>query len=179
MHSLVAAGLPQEEIGVLAMYRQQIKLLVSTLQEDASSVEMLTADQSQGRDKECILISLTRSNKEGKVSCHLVNDWFGHITNLHEQQVGDLLQDWRRLNVCLTRAKSKLVLFGSRSTLQDVLADLFGLLEEKSWIYRLAEDANINHCLSNKRKSTISSHVEKNARLRILFPLDPNFEIDA
>jgi len=31
-------------------------------------VEILTADKSQGRDKECILISLVRSNEDGNVS---------------------------------------------------------------------------------------------------------------
>lgn len=30
-------------------------------------VEVLTADKSQGRDKECIIMSLTRSNEYGSV----------------------------------------------------------------------------------------------------------------
>lgn len=33
-------------------------------------------------------------------------------------QLGELLKDWRRLNVALTRAKHKLVLLGSVSSLQ-------------------------------------------------------------
>jgi len=31
--------------------------------------------------------------------------------------VGDLLRDWRRINVAVTRAELKLVMFGSQSTL--------------------------------------------------------------
>ena len=57
-------------------------------------------------------------------------------------QVGDLLKDWRRLNVCFTRAKQKLVIFGSRSTLTatPLLSRFFELLEGKSWIYALPSD---------------------------------------
>jgi DNA replication ATP-dependent helicase Dna2 len=53
--------------------------------------------QYQGRDKECIIVSLVRANDKGLV--------------------GDLLTDWRRINVAITRAKHKLVFFGSASTL--------------------------------------------------------------
>lgn len=57
-------------------------------------MERLTADQFQGKDKDCVIISLVRSNSQN--------------------QIGDLLQDWRRLNVAFTRAKSKLIIIGSR-----------------------------------------------------------------
>jgi DNA replication ATP-dependent helicase Dna2 len=51
-------------------------------------------------------------------------------------QVGELLHDWRRLNVCFTRAKSKLLLIGSRATLEasPVLASFFELCDERGWI---------------------------------------------
>lgn len=54
-------------------------------------------------------------------------------------QVGDLLKDWRRINVCLSRAKSKLIVIGSRSTLLnvDVLRRFFEIIDEKSWQYVL------------------------------------------
>lgn len=54
-------------MAVITPYRQQIKLL-SSLFTDMPKVEILTADKSQGRDKECILISLVRSNESGQVS---------------------------------------------------------------------------------------------------------------
>ena len=59
---------------------------------------MSTVDRFQGRDKDCIIVSLVRSNEEGKV--------------------GGLLKDWRRINVAFTRAKKKLILVGSESTLR-------------------------------------------------------------
>ncbi|KAI9606715.1 hypothetical protein H4Q26_006252 [Puccinia striiformis f. sp. tritici PST-130] len=70
-------------------------------------LEILTADKSQGRDKDCIIMSMVRNNAE--------------------EEVGELLKDWRRINVCLTRAKRKLVIFGSKQTLRhsQVLNDFF------------------------------------------------------
>lgn len=70
VRAFLAAGLPADEIGVITLYRQQIKLLSSMLQ-DEPAVEVLTADRSQGRDKECIVMSLTRSNDENKVRATL------------------------------------------------------------------------------------------------------------
>ena len=66
-----------------------------------------------------IPISLCRSNKE--------------------KIVGSLLADLNRLNVSLTRAKSKLIMVGNLETLSrgDVLASLFSILEKKSWIYKI------------------------------------------
>jgi DNA replication ATP-dependent helicase Dna2 len=53
------------------------------------------------------------------------------------------LRDWRRINVCVTRAKSKLVMYGSRSTLQaePILAQLLQVADEAGFIYRLPGDA--------------------------------------
>lgn len=50
--------------------------------------------------------------------------------------MGDLLRDWRRVNVAVTRAKRKLILIGSLSTLKGSLLfqELFDLLERKDWV---------------------------------------------
>ncbi|PRQ72091.1 AAA domain-domain containing protein, partial [Rhodotorula toruloides] len=120
--ALAGSGVDEEEIGVISLYRQQIKLLSRQLSSHPG-VEILTADRSQGRDKECIVLSLVRSNTSGNA--------------------GDLLKDWRRINVCLTRAKSKLVIFGSRSTISHVqlMADFVRLVEAKGWVYELPAGA--------------------------------------
>lgn len=82
-------------------------------------LEVLTIDKSQGRDKDVVLLSLVRSNQ----ACN----------------AGKLLQDWRRLNVAITRAKKKLVLVGSYRTLNSIphLADLLKLMSSKQWCYSL------------------------------------------
>lgn len=68
---LLGCGIEEQQIGVISLYRQQLKLLGYLLQE-RKSIEMLTADRSQGRDKECIIISLVRSNDDGLVRVYSV-----------------------------------------------------------------------------------------------------------
>lgn len=80
---------------------------------------MLTVDKCQGRDKDVILLSLVRSNGE----CN----------------AGNLLRDWRRLNVAITRAKKKLVLVGSQTTLRTIphFLDLLALMAQRQWLLPL------------------------------------------
>ncbi|KAJ3553389.1 hypothetical protein NM688_g3640 [Phlebia brevispora] len=123
---LLRSGIHEEQIGVISLYRQQIKLL-SYLLQDHKSIEILTADRSQGRDKDCIIISMVRSNEYGTI--------------------GDLLKDWRRINVSFTRARSKLVIFGSRSTLKTapLLREFFQLMENRNWTLTLPANAHQIH----------------------------------
>lgn len=118
--------MPASEIGVITPYRQQIKLLVYLL-EHAPGVEIITADKAQGRDKACVIMTMVRSNEEG--------------------QVGDLLRDWRRINVCLTRARQKLILIGSHSTLKgsEILHNFLKLVGRRGWIYGLEQGDELVH----------------------------------
>ncbi|KAG8903622.1 Tripartite DNA replication factor [Tulasnella sp. 403] len=133
---MLASGIQGEQIGIISPYRQQIKLLCHLFQDTPGykDIEILTADRSQGRDKDCIVISMVRSNDSN--------------------QVGDLLRDWRRLNVSLTRGRAKLVIFGSQSTLQNVplLNDFFHLMDNKGWILRLPKGADTAHAYAIQRE---------------------------
>ncbi|KDR70214.1 hypothetical protein GALMADRAFT_76567, partial [Galerina marginata CBS 339.88] len=124
--TLLQCGVQEAQIGIISLYRQQVKLLQHLLQARAG-VEVLTADKSQGRDKDCVIVSLVRSNEEG--------------------HIGDLVKDWRRMNVSFTRARSKLVIFGSRKTLErdPLLAQFFGLMEGQGWVVRLPPGAHTAH----------------------------------
>ncbi|KAI5242265.1 hypothetical protein E4T43_04977 [Aureobasidium subglaciale] len=131
--SLIAQGISPAEIGVIAFYRSQLALLRQLLKPhpEASGVEMHTADKFQGRDKEVVFISCVRSNDTGNV--------------------GDLLKDWRRINVAFTRARSKMVVLGSKETLShnELLEKFLKLVESKGWIYNLPKLAERGHCFQD------------------------------
>ena len=59
--TLLGCGIKEEQIGILSLYRQQVKL-ISHLLINRKEVEILTADRSQGRDKDCIIVSMVKSN---------------------------------------------------------------------------------------------------------------------
>lgn len=137
--ALLAVGVPAGEIGVVTHYRSQLALLRHALRDGNSGlaggntttlVEMHTADRFQGRDKSVVVLSLVRSNE----GCG----------------IGELLRDWRRINVAFTRAKTKLLVVGSRSTLGgcgegEMLARFVGLMEERAWVYELKKGALEGH----------------------------------
>lgn len=97
----------------------------------------MTADKSQGRDKDCILVSLVRSNESGNVSRSESRS--KPILQLIISKIGDLLRDWRRINVSFTRAKKKLVIFASAKTLNadPLFKEFLELVREKGFEKRL------------------------------------------
>ncbi|KAJ3219156.1 Tripartite DNA replication factor [Dinochytrium kinnereticum] len=106
--SLMVGGLRQSDFGIISPYRSQLKLLSYRLM-DYASVEILTVDQFQGRDKDCI---------------------------------GDLLRDWRRINVAFSRARSKLIVIGCRVTLASshLFRELFDLLDSEGWVLEVPHE---------------------------------------
>jgi DNA replication ATP-dependent helicase Dna2 len=126
VETLASCGVLEDSIGVLSLYRQQVKV-ISHLLQNRRGVEILTADRSQGRDKDCIIISLVRSNDHG--------------------HAGDLIKDWRRVNVSFTRARSKLIILGSRKTMRaaSLLTEFIELMESKNWVMTLPADADTFH----------------------------------
>ena len=91
---LIAIGVTPNEIAVITPYAAQVRLLRNLIADPA--VEVDTVDGFQGREKEAIVISLVRSNPNGELG---------------------FLNDTRRMNVALTRARRKLIVFGDSSTL--------------------------------------------------------------
>ena len=121
--SLLICGLDNASIGVITPFRSQLRLFNDNpaLHESRSKgLEICTIDRFQGRDKSVIIISLVRSNNEGNV--------------------GRLLQDFRRLNVAFSRAKHKMIIVGSFTTLQrgsDVLRPVLESLMQRNWVHKV------------------------------------------
>lgn len=138
VESLITVGIDPSEIGVITLYRSQLALLKQDMRHHPS-IEMHTADKFQGRDKEVIVLSLVRSNET--------------------LNVGDLLKDWRRVNVAFTRARTKLLIIGSASTIKgnDLLADFVNLMASKDWIYNLPPKALEGHIWDQDLITTQSS----------------------
>lgn len=91
----LAAGLTPDHIGVISPYSAQVRLLKKTLQDQ--SIEIDSVDGFQGREKEVIILSLVRANLEGNMG---------------------FLNDVRRLNVAITRARRKLIIIGHGVTVK-------------------------------------------------------------
>nr|XP_036587856.1 DNA replication ATP-dependent helicase Dna2 [Colletotrichum truncatum]KAF6798997.1 DNA replication ATP-dependent helicase Dna2 [Colletotrichum truncatum] len=158
VEGLLTAGVPDGEIGVMTHYRSQFSLLKHGLRNHVG-VEMHTADRFQGRDKDVVILSLVRSND----GC----------------SIGDLLKDWRRINVAFTRAKTKLLVVGSKNTLkgsgrEEMLSKFISLMEERDWIYDLPADALDSHFFDDTATQFTASGIspikgKKNASSRTGF----------
>jgi len=145
--SLLLAGVPASSIGIISPWRSQLKSIHHFLGQrglQQHQLEVLTVDKYQGRDKDCIIFSLVRSNAQ-KIVRTLLLDKKALFNPFN--QVGTLLRDWRRINVALTRAKQKLIIFGSKSTLEStpLFRALMTLIEQNNWRYDLPVGADTTH----------------------------------
>ena len=86
------------DIGIVTPYAGQVRAIRDMMPESLQSVEVRTVDGYQGREKDVIIFSCVRSNKQGNVG---------------------FLSDPRRLNVALTRSRRGLVVVGDPETLSN------------------------------------------------------------
>jgi superfamily I DNA and/or RNA helicase len=92
--ALLDAGLASKELALIAPYSAQVSLLRERLKHP--EVEVDTVDAFQGREKDAVLVSLTRSNGDAEIG---------------------FLKDLRRMNVAITRARRHLFIVGDSATL--------------------------------------------------------------
>ena len=64
--AFLAGGVPENQLAVISVYRSQLRLISQSMR-GRPDVEIATIDKYQGRDKECVLVSLVRNNETGKV----------------------------------------------------------------------------------------------------------------
>lgn len=94
VRDLMACGVCSSNIAIITPYSAQVRFLREQLKFD--EVEVGSIDGFQGREKEAVIISFVRSNKR--------------------QEIG-FLNDIRRMNVALTRARRKLIVIGDSATI--------------------------------------------------------------
>ena len=91
-----------QKVGVIAPYKAQIEFLRDLLHAEElldpfkEDISINTVDAFQGQERDVIFISLVRSNDKNEIG---------------------FLKEYRRMNVAMTRAKSKLVVIGDSATL--------------------------------------------------------------
>ncbi|KAJ2777273.1 DNA replication endonuclease-helicase Dna2 [Coemansia interrupta] len=165
---LQACGIEGRNVGILSPYRTQLKQLeiefgirreghsqtsldspeaiedgqsagVRRLVQEYSGIEVHTIDRYQGRDADVIIISLVRSNSN--------------------QAIGDLLRDWRRINVAITRARFKLIIVGSRKTLtrSPLLGGMISILDTSDCVIGIPANADIPATTSAAISSSTSA----------------------
>ena len=90
------------DFGVISPYKAQVQYLRQLVKKDTffkpfrSLMTINTVDGFQGQERDVILISLVRANEDGQIG---------------------FLNDLRRMNVAITRARMKLIILGDASTL--------------------------------------------------------------
>lgn len=90
------------DVGLISPYKAQVQYLRQLIKKDPffkpyrSAITINTVDGFQGQERDVILISLVRANEEGQIG---------------------FLNDLRRMNVAMTRARMKLIILGDVSTL--------------------------------------------------------------
>ena len=122
LRALVSRGADPKSVAFLSPYNSQVDAMARDLEREretggiAAGAEALTIDRAQGRDVEAAVVSMVRANPEG--------------------DAGTLLRDRRRVNVALTRAKSKLIVVGCGATLQSspVLREVLGVTIHEGWL---------------------------------------------
>ncbi|XP_037024244.1 DNA replication ATP-dependent helicase/nuclease DNA2 [Bradysia coprophila] len=109
--SLIQTGVLGSSIGVIATFTSQVNVLKKLMDnfetgipENQRGIEVNTVDQYQGRDKSVIIYSCTKFDNPDTKTEAIAND-------------KEILQDFRRLTVAITRSQHKLIIVGDVNSL--------------------------------------------------------------
>ncbi|MEG1585777.1 MAG: AAA domain-containing protein [Bacteroidales bacterium] len=114
------------DFGIISPYKAQVYYLRSLIKRTAffrrfrKQISVNTVDGFQGQERDIVLISMVRGNDEGKIG---------------------FLNDLRRMNVAITRARMKLMILGDASTLthHDFYRKLYEHIEKNGKVLTLPE----------------------------------------
>lgn len=137
VEQMVLHGVNVSDIGLMSFYNGQLRRFRQRL--DYEGLEMLTADKFQGRDKDVIIISLVRTDG-----------------------VGELLKEMRRINVAMTRAKRKLVVFGHGKLIEKEIPTLMKAFTQHNWVIQ-PEDFHFD----SSSQTTIGGRGRSQAKVKV------------
>ena len=109
--ALIEEGKKHEDIAVITPFRKQVRLLRSKAQEVLPIEELPlidTVERLQGQDVDCIILTFATSDN-------------GYIKEIH-----DFLFNPNRLNVMISRAKTKVIIYASEQVLKELKNILVG-----------------------------------------------------
>ena len=110
---IITESLDPRTTAFISPYAGQVTVAKESLPKE---MRVSTIDSFQGQEKECIIVSLVRSNDEGEIG---------------------FLKDYRRMNVAITRAKEQLFVIGDSATIgADPFYNAFLTYIEKVGTYR-------------------------------------------
>lgn len=112
------------DFGLISPYKAQVRYIRHLIRKEPafktfrSLISVNTVDGFQGQERDVILISLVRANEEGQIG---------------------FLNDLRRMNVAITRARMKLIILGNASTLvhRPFYRALYDYIAEKGLVVNL------------------------------------------
>ena len=139
MESITAERILNERIdfGIISPYKAQVHYLRRLIRTNAffkpfrRLITIHTVDGFQGQERDVILISLVRANSSGQIG---------------------FLQDLRRMNVAMTRARMKLIIMGDAATLAHhrFYRKLYEYVKAAGKVIRLQEENSENSELDNE-----------------------------
>ncbi|EHY66086.1 hypothetical protein NERG_00782 [Nematocida ausubeli] len=114
-----------DTVGIISPYKGQVGQLKKVIK----GMDISTVDGFQGQEKDCIIISTVRSKKIG------------------------FLNDIRRMNVALTRARYTVIIVGSMSLLQQdpTWKSLIKYVQENNFVYKAGEVYSILKSIKDKK----------------------------
>ena len=125
LRALKRCGVPMSSVGMICPYRQQLMEAQSKLcVQNFEGLEVHTVDKFQGRDKEVILMTCVKSSRK--------------VENVRKEE---LLNDKQRVNVAMSRAKSKLIIVGDVITMKfyQPMGVIIDVIQSKSCLIRFTE----------------------------------------
>ena len=116
---LGAGDVTSDGIGVITPYQAQLKLILDKMkQKNLGNVSVRTVDGFQGQERDVIVFSAVRCNEHGFIG---------------------FLNDDKRMNVLLTRARRGMIVIGNKKTLEH--CELW-----KAWINWVDENKLARDC---------------------------------